>query len=404
MRASKLKREQYLKKIRPFYDDQEMIKVLEGMRRSGKSEILNQIVKEIKSRGVPEESIIYINLEKKGFRKIRTADQLEALLEERCQGKDNFYLFIDEIQRAEGFEEVLEEYRLEGNCSIFITGSNSYLMSGELATYLTGRYISFEILPFTFQEAYEYGRLTEGNDYAKLEDYLSYGGLPYRFSYGSNEVHTYVSSVISEIIKKDLAKKVKNKELFTAILTYISVNPGIVISYASIQKYLKGEGIKTTRNTIAKYVDLLEKAKLVYLIKPSYLKGKQSMKAHPKSYLTDFGLRKAMAPATPIDYSSQIENIVFLTLLSKNYNVTVGRMNDGEIDFVAERGGKVAYFQVTVSLVDNQVREREFKSLLSVKDNYPKYIISLDPLSYSNKGIIHLKLIDDFLLNDAWEI
>lgn len=398
-----LTRENYLSKIRPFYDDREMIKVLEGMRRCGKSTLLSQIAKELQSRGVPEGNLIYINLEKRGYKSIKDGAALEALLEERCAGKKDFYLFLDEIQRAKGFEEVIESYRSEGDCSIFITGSNSYLMSGELSTYLTGRYISFEILPFSFREAYAFGGLSGSDDFEKLQDYLSYGGLPRRFSYGKDEVATYMSSVIGEIVKKDLRRRVRNPELFQAILSYLCLNPGVTVSYASIEKYLKGEGVRTTRGTISKYVELLEKGKLIYRLKPDFLKGKRSLKAHEKSYLTDLGIRKALAPAMEIDYSSMIENAVFLELFSRGYLVSVGNLRNGEIDFVAEKGGRISYFQVAFSLAEEKTREREYKSLLSLKDAYPKYVISLDPLNFDYRGIRHLRLIKDFLLGDEWE-
>lgn len=402
--TKKLIRETYLSKIRPFYDDREMIKVLEGMRRAGKSTILEQIIDELSERGVREEDIIYINLERRGYKNIKNAEALEKLLGERCESKKGFYLFVDEIQRAKGFEEVIEAYRAEGECSIFITGSNSYLMSGELSTYLTGRYISFEIYPFSFREAHLYGGLTGEDDFEKLQDYMTYGGLPRRYSYAKQEVGIYVESIIGEIIKKDLSKRVRNEELFEAVLTYICLNPGITISYSSIQKYLRGEGVKTTRKTIGKYVNLLEKAKLIYLLKPDFLKGKQSLKAHSKSYLSDLGIRKALAPAMELDYSSMLENIVFLELSSRGYRVRVGNLQKGEIDFVAEKGGKLAYFQVTYSLMETKTREREYASLLSLDNAYPKYVISLDPLNYDYRGIRHLRLIKDFLLSEEWEI
>lgn len=396
-------REKYLSRIRPFYEDREMIKVLEGMRRCGKSTILEQIVEELLNKGVEEKDIVYINLEKRGYRGIRDGKALEALLEERCGGREDFYLLIDEAQRAKGFEEVAEAYRSEGECSIFLTGSNSYLMSGELSTYLTGRYISFDIFPFSFKEAYEFGGLKGDDDFEKLQDYLTYGGLPRRFAYEKGEVGQYVGAVIGEIVKKDLQKKVRNHELFEDVLTYVCLNPGITVSVSSIQKYLKGEGIKTSRATIAKYVELIQKAKLAYPVKPDFLKGKRSLKAHPKIYLADLGIRKALAPAMELDYSSLLENVVFLELSSRGYNVSVGHLKDGEIDFVAEKGGNLNYFQVTYSLSDEKTRKREYSSLLSLKNAYPKFVISLDPLNYDYKGIKHLRLVKDFLLDDQWE-
>lgn len=396
-------RENYLSRIRPFYEDKEMIKVLEGMRRCGKSTLLEQIIDELLKKGAKEDQIVYIDLEKRGYRNIKDGEALERLLEERFSKKKNYYLFIDEVQRAKGFEEVVESYRSEGNCSIFLTGSNSYLMSGELSTYLTGRYISFEIFPFSFKEAYEFGGLEGQDDFEKLQDYLTYGGMPRRYAYAKSEVGQYVEAVIGEIIRKDLRKKVRNYELFEDVLTYVCLNPGITVSVSSIQKYLRSEGIVTSRATIAKYVELIQKAKLAYPVKPDFLKGKRALKAHPKAYLADLGIRKALAPAMNLDYSSLLENLVFLELCSRGYNVRVGQLKDGEIDFVAEKSGELRYFQVAYSLADEKTRKREYSSLLSLTNAYPKFVVSLDPLNFDYNGIKHLRLVKDFLLGNQWE-
>lgn len=399
-RAIMLKREIYLNRIRPFYDDFGMIKVLVGMRRAGKSVILEQIMDELISNGVPSDSIIFMNLDKRPYMHLSSSDQLLQEIEKRTEGKKgSIYLFLDEIQNVKGFEVVIEALRLEGNYSIFITGSNSYLMSGELASKLTGRYISFDVYPFSFSEAYEYGRLRGNTDLEKLLDYFTYGGLPKRFDYEREDVDAYINSVIMEIIDKDLKKKVKDKGLFMRVLNFISLNSGLTFSSTRVVRYLKNEGIKTTNKTVLKYLDLIEKAKLITLLKPYAIKGKVALVPHKKAYVADFGLKRCLAPLSPIDYSSCVETIINNELLVRGYSLVVGKMHEAEIDFMARKGDDCFFIQATYLMIDEVTINREMKPLLSVKSAYPKFIISLNPLPSSQYGVRHLRLVEDFLLN-----
>lgn len=397
------KRENYLARIRPFYNDFGMIKVLVGMRRSGKSVLLFQIKDELIEAGVDLSYITYIDLDQEEYLHIKTPASLHKTIRRNYKENGHNYLFVDEIQKIKNFEPIIEAYRLKGNCSIFITGSNSYLLSGELVTKLTGRYFSFSIYPFSFQEAIEYGKLSGEHSRQKLFDYLEFGGLPKRFDYEEAYVPAYVEAVISEILEKDLARKVRDIDLFKRLFKYICSNPGLTISIDSITAYLRSEKTKTTRKTVTKYLDLMEKAKLFNFAHCYDLKGKKVMKKLEKVYITDFGLRRYFQEDDGFDIGRSLENLVYNELLFRGYDVYVGKTRNTEIDFIAIRNKKKYYFQVTYLMETNDTAEREFKPLLKIRDNYPKYVITLDELGRSKDGISSLNLIDGFLLSDNWE-
>ena len=322
------RRENYLKRIRNFYDDGSIIKVITGIRRCGKSTLLKSIIEELQEKGVPEKDIISIELDKKEFKKIVTPEQLEDAIDKRITDKDFKYLFIDEIENVKNFEPVINAYREEGNISVFITGSNSYLLSGELITKLTGRYIEFEMMPLNF---YEYigmkkflNKEINSNIYIEFEDFIKNGGFPGALYYDEFEDKiTYISSVVQQIFEKDIKtnNKIKDVALFEVIEKFIINNFGSVISVSSIYEYLvKKEKLKVDRRTLKRYIDILEKAKIIYSCDLFDIKSKMVLKGEKKYYLADFSIYYTLNTDNRISYGPMLENIVYNYLKSKNYN------------------------------------------------------------------------------------
>jgi|LAHS01.1.fsa_nt_gb predicted AAA+ superfamily ATPase len=402
-------REKYLSKIRPFYDDFGIIKVLEGIRRCGKSVILEQIRDELISKGISASRIIFLNLDKRPYRSVKSATKLDKVISKKWpKGEQPVYLFVDEVQNAKGFEPVIESYRLEGNCSIFITGSNSYLLSGKLASKLTGRYVEFNIMPFSYQEAVAYQKQKDPAAGAlPIDDYFRYGGFPKRFDYPREEdSDLYTRSVLDEIVKKDLKKraKVRDKALFERVVQYVCLNTAATFSSKSIAKYLKTEHIKTKANTIARYLRLIQEGKIVSLCHRYDIRGKEALQFYEKSYITDPALKNLFSPGARIDYSSMVETIVYNELLARGYSVQAGVLPNAEIDFVVSKGSKVAYIQVAYLIPERETEEREFSPLLEAKEAFPKYVISMDQVDLSQNGIRHLQLVRDFLLGNGFSL
>ena len=404
-----LKRERYLSRIRPFYRDADVIKVLTGVRRCGKSTILRQIIRELREEGVDSASLVYIDLDSKKHLGIKTSDALERLIDSEfgdCQGSR--YLFIDEIQNVKDFEPLINAYRNDG-ASVFITGSNSYLLSGELTTKLTGRYIEFRIFTFSLGEV---KALYQANSMAFIpsdafQEYLMNGGYPKSFEYSDQESKSlYIRSVIDETIKKDILKsrKVRNKTLIGKLLDYILSTPGAEISSTSIADYLRSEHVRTTPNTVNSYLDLIFSSKLADKCLRFDIFGKKALKTHYKSYVADISLHTSY-PSRRHDLRMGhiLENIVFNELNSRGYDVQVGKLGDAEVDFVVSNGRDIAYIQVTYLIASPDTEEREERPLLRIVDNYPKYIISMDPIAVDRKGIKRLRLVEDFLLGDGFK-
>ncbi len=399
-----LKRERYLKQIRPFYHD-DLIKVITGIRRSGKSFLLLQIIDELKSLGIKDEQIILIDLDSKPYFNLRTKDELTKVIDELLITNEPSYLFIDEIQNIKDFEEVINSYRTSYNTSIFITGSNTYLLSGELITKLTGRYLEFQIFPFSYKESLDYLKSINQDINFDLQNYISYGGLPKRFDYkDSTDIIKYISSVSNQIIDKDILSQVdiRNQDLLKRLIKYVSNNPASTFSSESIYKYLKSEKINTKINTINRYLNFILNSKIINKCSRYDIKGKSTLKYEEKYYLSDLSFKSLVQNTNTISYSHALENIVYNEFKSKGYSIYIGKLYQKEIDFIVEKGNKRAYIQVTYLMVDDKTYQREFEPLLMIKDNYPKFVISLDPLDLSTKGIIHLNLIDDFLLKEEF--
>ena len=397
-------REKYLMRIRPFYHDHSMIKVLTGVRRCGKSTIMKQIMAEL------DGDIVYLDLDSKENFKIRDAVTLEGKIDKSFSdsGKQKF-LFIDEIQNVKDFEPLVNAYRNDG-VSVFITGSNSYLLSGQLVTKLTGRYIEFQIFPFSFGEIKDFFAVN-GLPFSPAEEFRTYftgGGFPQRFKYsGEAEQIAYIEQLVGESMEKDILKsrKVRNRPLLKKILAYAVSSPGAEISTVSISKYLKSEGINTLPSTVGGYLELLFESKLLLKCNRYDIVGKKSLKTHYKTYVADPAIHSFYPDRRHnVRIGDMLENIVYLELVSRGYGVAVGKLKNREVDFVVVKGNSLAYVQVTYLTDNPKTEEREHKSLLSIKDNYPKYVISMDPLPVDRDGVKRLNLIDDFLLGDKFEL
>ena len=391
-----LKREIYLSRIRGFYDS-DLIKILVGIRRCGKSVILKQIMNEIKEKGVQEDHILYINFELVEFEELKDYKKLNYYIKEKIHDDKKYYVFLDEIQNVKKFEVVVNSLRASlENISIFITGSNSKLLSNELSTVLSGRYVLFNIYPLTFKE---YIELT-GNDPKNEEsfwDYLKWGGLPNRVQFTDEvNIKDYLHSVFDSIILRDVVERLGLKDitLFNLILQYLIDITGREFSANNIIGYLKNEGRIISTETLYTYLDALCKALIVEKIYRYDIHGKAILKTLNKYYMTDLGIAQIKNNNFEINKSFAIENVVFNELLARGYEVYIGKLNLGEIDFMATKSGEKKYFQVAYLLNDARVVEREFGAYKTINDNYPKYVLSMDKTDFSQNGIIHKNIID----------
>ena len=406
--AGLFKREKYLGKIRSFFHDDDIIKVITGVRRCGKSCLMETIADELRSSGVSKENIIYIDLDKRGYRKIKEPDQLETLIDSMATADGLKYLFIDEIQNVEGFEELLNGYRMEGNYSIFITGSNSYLLSGELVTKLTGRYLEFELFPLSFDEYEEmkqfYGKAVNSNPQAELTGYILEGGFPRTVLMDDiDSKRTYVSGVIKEIFEKDIRRRVKIKDVaaFEAVRNYIVNNFGAVTSINSLHKALRKNGLLIGRETVTKYIQILLDAKILYECPRFDMKSKRSLSGEKKYYLADLSFFFAMNTDNQINFGPTLENIVYIYARSLGYSVSVGRIGKLECDFIVrDNDMNYAYLQVAYTiLLSKDTENREYRPLEMIRDNYNKYVLTTDYLLQKRNGIRHVNLMD-FICNE----
>lgn len=391
-------REDYLKKMRGFYHDDGVIKVITGVRRCGKSCLMQTISQEIQRSGVTDDCIIYLDLDKYGFRSVKTSDQLEALIEPALEIQGMKYLFIDEIQNVEGFEEVVNEFRTEGGFSIFITGSNSYLLSGELATKLTGRYVEFEVQTLSFKEYCEMkrflGHAVDPNPVVELDRYVLEGGFPKALDYlHMADKRAYVRSVIKEIFEKDIRRrvKVKNVSVFNQVRDYVINNFGATMSLTNILSDLRRQGIRIKRETLNRYLQILEDAKIISKCTRFDMKSRKSLRGEQKYYLADLSFYFALNTDNRINYGPVLENIVYCYARSRGCEVSVGRIGNLECDFILRDGEmNYAYVQVAMTIMsDRATEEREYRPLERIRDNYPKFVITRNDPVQHRSGIIH---------------
>ena len=410
-------REKYLKKIRGFYDDTDMIKVITGVRRCGKSSLMEMVCAEIIANGTDPNNIVYIHLDKRPYKSIKTPDRLEEVIDSKTKGITGIiYLFIDEIQNVKGFEEVVNAYREEGNYSIFLTGSNSYLLSGELVTKLTGRFIEFEMKTLTFDEYIGikkfFGKPIVPDMEKEFLQYIIEGGFPLAVKYDSYEDKmTYVDSVIEEIFEKDIKQnnKIRKKGLFRKVQTYIINNFGATTSVDSICDYLARHGENVSKVTVYNYLAILENAKIISKCERFDMKSKRSLHGEEKYYLSDLSFYFSRNTDGRINYGPVLENIVYNYVCSKGYKASIGRIGKLEVDFILrKRSDEYSYVQVARTIDNdhydengkNITEEREYRPFERIADGYPKYLITMDKLLQKRNGIKHLNIVD-MMLDDT---
>lgn len=396
-------RQAYLNQIIPLID-KNIIKVLTGVRRSGKTVLLSQIQDYILAKGISRDSVINISFESKRNEKYKDGNKLYDYLISTCDSIDGkVYIFLDEIQLVYKWEEVVSSLLVDIDCDIYITGSNSKLLSGELATLIAGRYIQIHVYPFTLSEAkaiqLQNGKYT--NDQDLFIDYLRYGGLPMRFSLENISLEPYLSDTYDAIVVKDVIQRnnIKNTSLLNMILAFLIDNIANPFSARSIVNVLKSEGINTTVETVISYIDYIKKAMIIYSAQRYDIKGKKLLTTNEKYYAVDLGIRNCVRTSGEIDYNKLYENIVYLELLYRGYDVKVGKTDEYEIDFVAYKGSDVLYVQVCYLLATPETVEREFGNLERIGDNCPKCVISGDIPDFSRNGIKHYNIVK-FLLNE----
>ncbi len=392
-------REQYLKLIRPFYDD-DLIKVITGIRRCGKSCLMATIAEELRDRGVEDKDIIYLDLDKRGNRSIKTPEQLEEKIESLLTDDDFKYLFIDEVQNVRDYEEVVNAYNSDGGFSIFITGSNSYLLSGELMTKLTGRYVEFEMFTLSFSEFLDmkgFMGKEVGDARIELDEYLRYGGFPRSLEYEDPEAKArYIEDVVGQIVDKDIRSrnKIRNIDTFNRVMTYVINNYGAPMSLTNLHDYFtKSERIAVERRTIAAYIQMLVDAKVLYRCERFDLKSRKSLRGEEKYYLADPGIYFARNVDVRLNYGPSLENALYIYLRSRGYKLSVGRIGKLECDFIARRRNAYAYIQVSMTIADRDVEEREYRPFGYIRDGYPRYLFTLDPLLQERDGVRHLNMV-----------
>lgn len=396
------RRDKYLNRIRPFYNAEDLIKVITGVRRCGKSSIMQMICDELFASGISQTNIIYIDLDKRGYRNIKTDQQLEALIDSKTPESGTIYLFIDEIQNVENFEPLINGYRNEGRYSIFITGSNSYLLSGELVTKLTGRYIEFEIFTLTFDEYEEmkrfYNKEINPNSIVELTNYILEGGFPRAVLFDTLELkREYTRNVVDEIFKKDIRyrNKIKNRDNFETVKNYVLNNYSAYTSVKAIYEGLKKNGISISRGTVAKYIQILLDAKIIYECNRFDTKSKKALHGDRKYYLADLSFFFSQNTDNRLNYGPSLENIMYIYCISNGYSTSVGRIGKYECDFILrDVNTNYSYVQVSYTIAEPSTEEREYRSLEAIKDYYPKYLLTTDYLLKNRNGIHHLNIID----------
>jgi len=400
------KRELYIEKIKPFID-KDIIKVLTGIRRSGKSVMLKLIMEELKQNKIDEKQFININFENLINRELTTADKLhEYILKKASEIKKKCYIFLDEIQEVKDWEKCINSLRVneEYDFDIYITGSNAKLLSGELSTYLAGRYVEFVIYPFSFKEFLETLKSIQQDISTReaFQKYVKFGGMPFLYNLAFEEEASlqYLKDIYSSIILKDITQrnKIRDTDLLERVISYLIMNVGNNFSATSISKFFKSENRKVSVETILNYIKAAEESFLIYRVSRDDLIGKKVLNINEKYYIADHGMREAILGSNQRDINQIFENIIYLELLRKGYNVRVGKVDNLEVDFVCTKGNEKIYVQVAYLLASSETIEREFTSLEKIDDNYPKYVISMDEFDMSRNGIKHINIIE-FLIS-----
>lgn len=402
-----IKREIYMKRIRPFIET-DLIKVITGIRRCGKSVMLDLIKQELEESGIDPSRFISINFEDMRYEHLHTARALHDEIRERAAGaSERLYLFFDEIQEVDGWEKCINSLRVSMDCDIYITGSNARLLSGELATYLGGRYVEFVIYPFSFSEFTELYHQTapETSVPQCFQKYLLCGGMPYlsNIRYEEQPSRQYLTDLFNSVQLKDIVRRnsIRDIDLLERVISYITVNVGNTFSAASLVKFFKSEHRTVAAETVMNYIRYCCDAFLFYQIRREDIKGKQLLASNEKYYIADHGIREAVFGGNMRDVNLILENIVCMELLRRGYTVTVGKSKNKEIDFICHDRNEKIYIQVTYLLASEETIDRKFSVYDSISDNFPKYVVSMDELDMSRNGIKH-RNIRDFLLMEDW--
>ncbi len=388
-------RKQYLKEVDSVLGVP-LIKVITGMRRVGKSTLLKQIQEMLIEKGVSPQHIISINFEWLEFEEQKDYKKLNQYIEEEIRNEEKYYVFLDEIQEVDGFEKVVNSLHSKGTCEIFITGSNSTLLSGELATYLTGRYYMIEVMPLSFHEIFQEGISKEDT----FMDYVRMGGLPGRLQFQTETTEkNYISDMYQAILLRDIVKRnnIRDVELFQRFMLFLIQNVGQIFSAGRITDFLKNEGRKLSRETIYNYIEAAKNAYLIHGVPRYNIKGKDVLKTNEKYFVNDLGFR-SLYYNNEKDIGQALENIVYLELRRRGYEIQVGKFEEKKVDFVIQKGSSKSYIQVAYYLAEEATIEREFSVLRNIEDNYPKLVLSMDRVNRSMDGIEHRNIID-FLLD-----
>ncbi len=404
-----VQRKEYLEKLIQWKDD-DVIKVVTGIRRCGKSTLLMQYQDYLKSIGIEENQIIAVNFEELEYEELCDYRKLYAYIKDRLIADKTTYIFLDEIQKVPSFEKVVDSLYVKPNIDIYITGSNAYMLSGDLATLLTGRYVEISMLPLSFSE---YMQLSDKDKESAFADYIKYGGLPFvaTMDRTDDKVDTYLEGIYNTVIVKDIEDRQKRQEsnsdkrkindipLLKTIAKYLSSVIGSPVSLRGITNYLVSNGRKISANTVSNYVDALIESFIFYPAERFDIVGKQLLKANKKYYMVDLGIRNHILPRKYYDLGFSVENIVFFELLRRGYKVTIGKYQENEVDFVAEKRGEFTYIQVTADMVSESTFDREMKPLYAIQDNYEKIVLTLDKLTVGNYDGIKVVNVIDWLLN-----
>lgn len=404
-----VQRKEYLEKLIEWKDD-DVIKVVTGIRRCGKSTLLMQYQDYLKSIGIEENQIIAVNFEELEYEELCDYKKLYAYIKDRLVADKITYIFLDEIQKVPSFEKVVDSLYVKPNIDIYITGSNAYMLSGDLATLLTGRYVEISMLPLSFSE---YMQLSDKDKESAFADYIKYGGLPFvaTMDRTDDKVDTYLEGIYNTVIVKDIEDRQKRQEsnsdkrkindipLLKTIAKYLSSVIGSPVSLRGITNYLVSSGRKISANTVSNYVDALIESFIFYPAERFDIVGKQLLKANKKYYMVDLGIRNHILPRKYYDLGFSVENIVFFELLRRGCKVTIGKYQENEVDFVAEKSGEFTYIQVTADMVSESTFDREMKPLYAIQDNYEKIVLTLDKLTVGNYDGIKVVNVIDWLLN-----
>ena len=404
-----VRRKEYLEKLIGWKDD-DVIKVVTGIRRCGKSTLLMQYQDYLKSIGIEENQIIAVNFEELEYEELCDYKKLYAYIKDRLVADKITYIFLDEIQKVPSFEKVVDSLYVKPNIDIYITGSNAYMLSGDLATLLTGRYVEISMLPLSFNE---YMQLSDKDKESAFADYIKYGGLPFvaTMDRTDDKVDTYLEGIYNTVIVKDIEDRQKRQEsnsdkrkindipMLKTIAKYLSSVIGSPVSLRGITNYLVSSGRKISANTVSNYVDALIESFIFYPAERFDIVGKQLLKANKKYYMVDLGIRNHILPRKYYDLGFSVENIVFFELLRRGCKVTIGKYQENEVDFVAEKRGEFTYIQVTADMVSESTFDREMKPLYAIQDNYEKIVLTLDKLTVGNYDGIKVVNVIDWLLN-----